>query len=65
MEAVALSQREMLQRQGKPGATLPDQQLKNVFSRQLRQTKLTLATRKIPVIFVDYDRALKDPLDTR
>ena len=64
MEAVALSQREMLHRQGKPGATLPDQRLKNVFSRQLRQTKLTLATRKIPVIFVDYDRTLKDPLDT-
>jgi predicted AlkP superfamily phosphohydrolase/phosphomutase/tetratricopeptide (TPR) repeat protein len=64
IEAVALSQREMLHRQGKVGATLPDQRLKHIFSRQLRQTKLTLAIRKILVIFVDYDRTLKDPTDT-
>lgn len=64
LEEVVRSQREMLRRQGKTGSPLPDERLKFVFLQQVKHAKLILSTRKMPVIFIDYDRSLKEPADT-
>ncbi len=64
LDEVLPSQREMLARQGKKGSRMPDNLLKNVFSRQVKQTKIMLASRKIPTLFVDYNHALNSPAET-
>jgi predicted AlkP superfamily phosphohydrolase/phosphomutase/tetratricopeptide (TPR) repeat protein len=64
LEQVVSSQREMLRRQGKNGTILSDKRLRNVFQRQTLQAKLLLSARKIPTVFVDYDRTIMNPLDT-
>ncbi|RMG68269.1 MAG: hypothetical protein D6710_10350 [Nitrospirae bacterium] len=51
----------MLERQGKVGAKLPDEQLKQTFHRQINQVKRILALKKIPVQFVEYERCIEDP----
>lgn len=61
MDEVLASQRKMLERKGKGGAKLSDDRLRNIFGRQLSRTKLLLATRKIPTLYVDYNETLKNP----
>ena len=56
LEQVVSSQHEMLRRQGKTGTILSDERLRNVFLRQIMQAKWFLSVKKIPTLFVDYDK---------
>jgi hypothetical protein len=64
LEQIVNSQREMLRRQGKTGTSLSDKRLRNVFLRQIMQAKWFLSVKKIPTLFVDYDKTTQDPADT-
>jgi hypothetical protein len=64
LEQVVSSQREMLRRQGKTGTILSDERLRNVFLRQINQAKWFLSVKKIPTLFVDYDKTTQNPTDT-
>jgi predicted AlkP superfamily phosphohydrolase/phosphomutase/tetratricopeptide (TPR) repeat protein len=64
LDEVVASQRRMLQRQGKKGATLSDETLKKIFSHQLTQARLMLAAREIPTLYVDYNETLLRPEET-
>ena len=61
LDEVVRSQRTMLRRQGKDGGRLPDEQLKQTFSRQMNQVKRMLALKRIPIHFVDYGRCINEP----
>jgi len=61
LDEVVRSQRTMLHRQGKDGGRLPDEQLKQTFSRQMNQVKRMLALKRIPIHFVDYGRCINEP----
>jgi len=63
-EEVARSQRAMLNRSGRKVAPLPDDRLHRIFSQQLRQARLVLATRKIPTLSISYDDTLREPAAT-
>jgi predicted AlkP superfamily phosphohydrolase/phosphomutase/tetratricopeptide (TPR) repeat protein len=60
-EEVIQSQRAMLARRGKKGSELPGERLREIFSQQVRQAKLVLATRKIPTLFVSYENTVQEP----
>ncbi len=62
LNEVLPSQRTMLKRTGKGKAGLSDDRLKQVFSAQVKQTKLMLSARKVPTVFLNYNDVLKDPL---
>ncbi len=62
LNEVLPSQRTMLKRTGKGKAGLSDDRLKQVFSAQVKQTKLMLSARKVPTVFLNYNDILKDPL---
>jgi hypothetical protein len=64
LESVVRSQHEMLRRRGKTGATLSEERLRNVFLQQVAMAKRTLAARRIPTIFVNYDKTIENPADT-
>jgi predicted AlkP superfamily phosphohydrolase/phosphomutase/tetratricopeptide (TPR) repeat protein len=64
LEQVVSSQREMLRRKGKAGTILSDERLRNVFLRQINQAKWFLSVKKIPTLFVDYDKTTQNPADT-
>jgi hypothetical protein len=63
LDEVVASQRKMLERQGRTGASLPDAQLKAVFSSQVSQTLRWLAERPDPlqVMEVEYGKLIADP----
>jgi len=61
---VLASQRKMLQRQGKPGAALPDEQLAAVFEDQLRKLFGWLESRpNFAVLQVDYNALVSRPAE--
>lgn len=64
LDEVVRSQIRMLTRMGKKGADLTENELKQVFWGQLIQIKQELSTRGIPVLYVDYNKALKEPCET-
>ena len=59
---VLVSQRKMLQRQGKGGGNLSDVQLHQIFERQVVEVKQMLAQRNIPTLDVAYSDALEYPM---
>ena len=61
IDEVLNSQSKMLERQGKEGATLSDDRMKNVFQRQLTQTRQMLKKNRIPTLFVPYAQAVENP----
>jgi predicted AlkP superfamily phosphohydrolase/phosphomutase/tetratricopeptide (TPR) repeat protein len=61
MEEVLSSQKAMLQRQEKKGAKLSDDRLRSIFSHQVKQIKIMLSVRKIPTLFLDYNRTIRNP----
>lgn len=64
IEEVLSSQKSMLKRQEKQGARLPDDRLRRIFNHQLQQTKVMLSFRKIPTLFVDYNKTIERPEET-
>lgn len=63
LREVLASQRKMLQRQGKPGAALSDEQLIKVFEAQLQKLFAWLATQPhFSVLEVAYNDVLADPM---
>jgi hypothetical protein len=60
---VLASQRKMLDRQGKQGSTLADNRMKNVFQRQLTQTRQLLNRHQIPTLVISYADAIEKPTD--
>ena len=64
MEEVLSSQKSMLQRQEKKGTKLSDDRLRTIFSHQVKQIKTMLSLRKIPTLFVDYNRTIENPEET-
>ena len=61
MDEVLKSQRAMLARQGKKGADLAHDRLKEIFTRQVQEVKKKLTARNIPALFVDYGECVKQP----
>ena len=64
IEEVLSSQKSMLQRQEKKGAKLSDDRLRSIFSHQVKQIKIMLSVRKIPTLFVSYNRTIQKPQET-
>jgi len=65
LREVAASQRAMLERLGRKGAALTDQELMRTFTRQLVRVQTWLKQHpEIPVLAVNYSRALADPKRT-
>ncbi|MEO2035481.1 MAG: hypothetical protein ABGZ35_25660, partial [Planctomycetaceae bacterium] len=61
IDEVLSSQRTMLERHGKQGSTLADDRMKNVFQRQLAQTREVLRQHQIPTLAVSHGQAIEDP----
>ncbi len=64
LDEVIASQRKMLQRQGRKGASLSEDALKRIFSHHLVRTRRFLAVREIPTLYIDYNETLRAPLET-
>jgi tetratricopeptide (TPR) repeat protein len=64
MDEVLSSQKSMLHRQEKKGAKLSDDRLRTIFSHQVKQIRTMLSLRKIPTLFVDYNRTIENPEET-
>jgi predicted AlkP superfamily phosphohydrolase/phosphomutase/tetratricopeptide (TPR) repeat protein len=64
IEEVLSSQKSMLKRHEKEGARLSDDRLRRIFTYQLQQTKRMLSLRKIPTLFVDYNKTIEKPEET-
>lgn len=61
LSEVIRSQRTMLQRSGKQGARLSDEQLVSVFSKQLLDVEKTLETSGMPLLRVSYRACVESP----
>ena len=61
LDEILRSQTVMLSRQGKQGASLPEDSLKDVFASQLRSVRRMLAVRKIPTLYITYHDTVKSP----
>ena len=61
LDEVIRSQRTMLDRSGKAGGKLSDEQLKDAFAKQVRAIGEMLATTKLPVINVKHRDCIQDP----
>ena len=64
IEEVLNSQQEMLERQGKSGAQLSADRLRRIFTHQVQQIQAMLSLRKIPTLFVDYNRTIQNSGET-
>ncbi len=64
IDEVLASQTAMLGRQGKKASPMPEERMKEVFRKQLKQAKIYLAARRIPFMVVEYKECLTDPLTT-
>jgi hypothetical protein len=63
IEEVIASQRTMLRQQGRPGATLTDATLAQIFEAQLKQVRQWLAERPhFRVLYLDHRRVIREPL---
>jgi predicted AlkP superfamily phosphohydrolase/phosphomutase/tetratricopeptide (TPR) repeat protein len=63
MDEVLKSQGEMLERQGKHGASLGNDKLAGVYEVQLARSRALLLERNIPVLYLNYSDCLDRPLD--
>jgi tetratricopeptide (TPR) repeat protein len=63
LHEVVASQRRMLERQGRTGAALSDDRLRETFARQLRQVRRLLAERAVPTLWVSYRDAVERPTE--
>ena len=63
LEEVLASQQTMLQRQGQTGAELSAGRLREVFARQLEQTRRVLVARRIPTLTVRYRDCVQRPAE--
>jgi hypothetical protein len=61
LSEVVRSQRAMLDRSGKQGAKLSDEQLGNAFSKQLLMVDRILEARNLPVLRVSYRSCIESP----
>jgi hypothetical protein len=65
LEHVVASQRAMLERLKRPGANLPDEDLRRTFTRQLVEVQRWLhRTPEVQMLTVTYDAALQNPDET-
>jgi len=65
LEHVVASQRAMLERLKRPGANLPDEDLRRTFTRQLVDVQRWLhRTPEVQMLTVTYDAALQNPQET-
>ncbi len=65
LDEVVASQRKMLERQGRPGASIPDATLAQVFGRQRDEAMAWLkAQPHIQTCRIDYAAAVQDPTST-
>ena len=60
LDEVIRSQKAMLTRLGRRGAKLTDEQLKAAYKNQVNQVKRILALKRIPTLFVEYEKCLND-----
>ncbi|MCD6535243.1 MAG: tetratricopeptide repeat protein, partial [Deltaproteobacteria bacterium] len=63
-DEVLASQARMLENRKRQGGRLPDKFLKETFRKQVDRTKLFLATRKIPLLVINYQNCLAEPSAT-
>ncbi len=61
LNEVVASQRDMLAAQGKEGARIPDTLLKHTYITQIQQIRKLLASRRIPVLYVEHGDTIRDP----
>lgn len=61
LDEVLASQRKMLDRQQRSGATISDEQLGRVFSQQLKRIEQWLADRQIPTLYVEHRDTIQQP----
>jgi tetratricopeptide (TPR) repeat protein len=61
LDEVMASQRRMLERQGRTGAALSDDRLRETFALQMRQVSRLLAERQVPTLRVPYREAVERP----
>lgn len=61
---ILVSQTKMIERNGKMGAKLSQEQLYRAFSKQIQQIKIHLRTRKIPTLYVSHRDAIESPEKT-
>jgi len=65
MAEVLASQKAMLVRRGQEGDPVDDAEMAQVFAKHLVELETWLGTQKhFQVLYVDYNQALKNPLDT-
>ncbi|MEW5724727.1 MAG: hypothetical protein AB1896_16565, partial [Thermodesulfobacteriota bacterium] len=61
---ILASQKKMLDRRDREGAALPEEKLRDLFARGVRQTKRALSARGIPTLVVEYLECLENPGET-
>ena len=64
MREILESQTKMLNRSGGYKSPLSDEQLANVYNRQLNSLKRVLAIHKTPILFLNYKDCIKNPNKT-
>lgn len=61
LDEIVKSQRTMLDRSGKKGGALPDEQLKDAFAKQVRAIGEMLENSNLPVVKVQHRQCLEEP----
>ena len=64
LNEVIVSQKRMLERQGKKGAQMEDSDLARVFSEQISRVLVRLSMRRLPVLRITFSDAICQPEET-
>jgi tetratricopeptide (TPR) repeat protein len=64
LDEVLASQKTMIERLGREGTRVNDGKLRRTFERQVREMKVHLHTRRVPVLYVGYGEVMESPAET-